>query len=174
LNADVDSFEVSINGTISGATGPASHARLEAFSVKLFLEGHDPIQPIMVLPVDEIHGGSDVEVIKNNVHVPIEDEAALDEFALKLMDNDLLRIAMRGRTEMWLGKIHTGIDYNEVVSIKGMPASRRVFISAWQWELYGWALADPNKKKPSTSSREWSSPRMRCSPTTLTQILPVR
>jgi hypothetical protein len=73
----------------------------------------------MTLPVDEIHGGSDVAVVQNNVTVDITGDDALDEFALKLMDNDLLRVAMRGKTEMWLGAIHTEVNYNEVVTLNG-------------------------------------------------------
>ncbi|KAA8892928.1 hypothetical protein FN846DRAFT_595791 [Sphaerosporella brunnea] len=131
-NSKADSFEVSINGTITGATGPAKHARLDAFSVKVFLEGHDPIQPFMTLPVDEIHGGSEVPVVQNNVEVSITDEAPLDEFASKLMDNDLLRVAMRGRTKMHLGAIHTGINYNEVVTLKALNHLQGMIITSYQ------------------------------------------
>jgi len=120
LNPTAESFELSINGSITGATGSAAHARLEKMDVELFLEGDDPIRPFMVLPMDEIHGGARVPVVKDRVPVEITDQAALDEFALRLIENDLLRVAMRGRTEMWLGKIHSGVDYNEVVELKGL------------------------------------------------------
>lgn len=120
LNPTAESFELSINGSIMGATGSAAHSRLEKMDVKLFLEGHDPIQPFMTLAMDEIHGGDNVPVIKDNVLVEITDDTALDEFALRLVDNDMLRVAMRGHTKMWLGKIHTGVDYNEVVELKGL------------------------------------------------------
>jgi len=131
MNPTADSFEISMNGTIRGATGPAAHARIEAFKVKLFLDdnGKTPIRPILEMPVPETHGGENIAVIQNNVHIQIEDEGNLDEFAAKLMDAYDMRIGMRGRTKIWLGKISAGVNYNEVVTLRGLLCPRASRIS---------------------------------------------
>lgn len=120
LDPTPSSFVVSVNGTITGATGTAKHARLEAMKVKLYLEDvHDPIQPIMELPMAEIHGGENVPIIQNDVKISITNQAALEEFSDTLMSNSSIKVGMKGRTKMWLGKINSKINYNEVLTMNG-------------------------------------------------------
>ena len=118
-----DNFTVSLAATITGGGGIAAHAHLDPFNVVVFLEGHDPIQPIMTLPFGRINGGDSVEVVQNNVLVKIGDEGAMGEFAEKLLFEKEMRVALRGRTEIWLGRIHAGVNYNEVVTIQGETVS---------------------------------------------------
>jgi hypothetical protein len=122
-----DNFTVSLAATITGGGGIAAHAHIDPFNVMVFLEGHDPIQPIMTLPFGRINGGNSVNVTQNNVLVKIGNEGALEEFAGKLLSEKEMRVAMRGRTEIWLGKLHAGVNYNEVVTIKGETVSCRSF-----------------------------------------------
>ncbi|KAF8540376.1 hypothetical protein BDD12DRAFT_30995 [Trichophaea hybrida] len=120
INPTASSFEISMNSTIHGATGAAAHARIEGFKVKLFLDdnGKTPIRSIFEMPVPETHGGGDIPVIQNNVPITIGDMGALDAFAATLMDAYDMRIGMRGRTKIWLGKVSAGVNYNEVVTLK--------------------------------------------------------
>jgi len=115
-----NNFTVSLAATITGGGGIAAHAHLDPFDVVVFLEGHDPIQPIMTLPFGRVNGGNSVDVAQNNVLVKIGNEGAVGEFAKKLLFEKEMRVAMRGRTEMWLGKLHAGVNYNEVVTIQAL------------------------------------------------------
>ena len=119
-NPTATDFEVSINSTLTDISSSAKHAKIDEMDVAVFLEGNDPIEPIMTLTVDEIHGNDDAPIIKENIKVPIENEGALDDFALLLMDAETMRMAMRGKTKIHLGAIKANIDYNEVVTMKGL------------------------------------------------------
>lgn len=90
--------------------------------MKLFLEenGTAAANPILEMPVPEMHGGGDMAVIQNNVPIRIADTGALDEFAKKLLAAFDMRIRMRGRTTIWLGAIHAGVNYNELVTLRGL------------------------------------------------------
>ncbi|KAI5776530.1 hypothetical protein EDC01DRAFT_681953 [Geopyxis carbonaria] len=127
-----ESFVVSLNATITGGGGIASNAHLDAMDVVLFIEGHDPIQPIMTLPVDAIDGGDSIPVIRKDYKVEIKNEGALDEFSKLLMDSETFRVAMRGRTKLSLGSIHTHIDYNEVVTLKGLNHLEGMIIKSYE------------------------------------------
>lgn len=90
--------------------------------MKLFLEenGTTAANPILEMPVAEMHGGGDMAVIQNNVPIRIADTGALDEFAKKLLDAFDMGIRLRGRTTVWLGAIHAGVNYNELVTLRGL------------------------------------------------------
>jgi len=135
LEPTPNSFKLSINATIRGATGPAAHARIEQFNVKLFLEenGTAAANPILEMPVPEMHGGGDMAVIQNNVPIRIADTGALDEFAKKLLAAFDMRIRMRGRTTIWLGAIHAGVNYNELVTLRALNDLQGIAITTYSF-----------------------------------------
>jgi len=89
--------------------------------VIFFLEGHKPIQPFMSLQLPSIKGGNSVPVIVTNVTTSITSVPSLTEFSALLLGSETLRVAIRGRTTLWAGKLHTKVDYNEVITTKGNP-----------------------------------------------------
>jgi hypothetical protein len=112
-----------MDGTIKGATGPADHAVIDAFPVKLFLDDvrvNGNIRPILEFPVPKAHGGGDIHVLQKDIPITITDEGALDQYASRLMDSVEMRVGLRGRTTIHLGAIHTDVNYNEVVQLKGL------------------------------------------------------
>ncbi|KAG0633579.1 hypothetical protein HOY80DRAFT_610480 [Tuber brumale] len=119
LDPSPTSLFLSLNSTITGAGGIAAHARLEPMEVIFFLENHKPIQPFMSLKLPGIKGGSSVPVITTNVTTNITSVPALTEFSASLLGSETLRVAIRGRTTLWAGKLHTKVNYNEAVTIKG-------------------------------------------------------
>ncbi|PWW76107.1 hypothetical protein C7212DRAFT_321444 [Tuber magnatum] len=119
LEPSPTSLLLSVNSTITGASGIAAHSRLEPMEVSFFLENHKPIQPFMSLQLPGIKGGSAVPVITTNVTTEITSVPGLTEFSALLLGSETLRVAIRGRTTLWAGKLHTKVNYNEVVTIKG-------------------------------------------------------
>jgi len=112
---------LSLNSTVTGAGGIAAHARLEPMEVVFFLESHKPIQPFMSLQLPSIRGGDSVPVIVTNVTTKITSVSSLTEFSALLLGSETLRVAIRGRTTLWAGKLHTKVNYNEVITTKGNP-----------------------------------------------------
>ncbi|KAG0135049.1 hypothetical protein HOY82DRAFT_583845 [Tuber indicum] len=119
LDPSPTSLLLSLNSTITGAGGIAAHSRLDPMEVIFFLENHKPIQPFMSLQLPGIKGGSSVPVITTNVTTEITSVPALTEFSASLLASETLRVAIRGRTTLRVGKLQTKVNYNEAVTIKG-------------------------------------------------------
>jgi len=120
-NPTESSFVVSLSSTIKGLSGVAQNSHLDPFDIRFFLDGTDPdTQTFLTLPVDRINGGSSIPVVKNDVEVQVQNSPALAAFSSALLGQETLRVALRGRATVWLGKIHTGVNYNEVVTMKGL------------------------------------------------------
>ncbi|CUS14181.1 unnamed protein product [Tuber aestivum] len=119
LEPSPTSLLLSLNSTITGAGGIAAHARLDPMNVSFFLEDHKPIDPFMYLKLPSIKGGSSVPVITTNVTTEIASVSALTEFSALLLGSETLRVAIRGRSTLRAGKLHTKVNYNEVITIKG-------------------------------------------------------
>lgn len=73
----------------------------------------------MTLPLPGINGGDDIPIIVSNVTTKISDLRAFSGFAGLLLGSENLSFEIKGRTTIHVGKLHTGIDYNEVVVLKG-------------------------------------------------------
>ncbi|KAL7275578.1 hypothetical protein RUND412_001476 [Rhizina undulata] len=119
VNPSPESFTLSINSTISGVSGVAKHAYLDPMVVLFFIENHDPIQPFMSLPLPRIGGGDNIPVVAINHTTQIENELSFGEFATTLLASAVLRVAIRGRTELHLAAFKAGVDYNEVITMNG-------------------------------------------------------
>ncbi|KAI5816987.1 hypothetical protein BZA77DRAFT_311514 [Pyronema omphalodes] len=128
------SFQLGMDGVIKGANGPADHAVIDAFPVKLFLDDvrvNGQIRPILEFPVPKAHGGGDIHVVQKDIPITITDEDALDQYASRLMDSVEMRIGLRGRTTIHLGAIHTDVNYNEVVQLKGLNKLQGMVITKY-------------------------------------------
>lgn len=119
LEPSPTSLLLSLNSTITGAGGIAAHAHLDPMEVIFFLENRKPIQPFVSLQLPRIKGGDSVPVIVTNVTTKIASVPALTEFSALLLGSETFRVAIRGRTTLWAGKLHTKVNYNEVVTTKG-------------------------------------------------------
>lgn len=117
LDPAPDSFSLSINSTISGASGIASHAHLDPMEVSFYTPGSE--EAFMTLPLPGINGGNDIPVVVSNVTTKISDLRAFAGFAGLLLGNDDLSFEIKGRTTIHVGKLHTKINYNEGVVMKG-------------------------------------------------------
>lgn len=123
LAPTVSSFAVSLNADIKGASGIALDARLDPFDVDFFLDGTDrDTQTFLTLHLDGFKASRSVPIVQTNVPVNISNESALEGFAKKLLGEETLKVALRGRTTVHLGSIHTGVNYREVFTLKGNAA----------------------------------------------------
>lgn len=111
------SFSLSINSTISGASGIASHAKLDPMTVNFYLP--DSEDAFMSLPLPGISGGGDIPIIVQDVHTEIADMKQFGGFAGLLLSSKELSFDIKGRTTIHVGKLHTKVNYNEVVELKG-------------------------------------------------------
>lgn len=112
------SFSLSINSTISGASGIASHAKLDPMTVNFYLP--DSEDAFMSLPLPGISGGGDIPIIVQDVHTEIADMKQFGGFAGLLLSSKELSFDIKGRTTIHVGKLHTKVNYNEVVELKGL------------------------------------------------------
>lgn len=128
LKATPDTFEVSINGTITGIDGAAKHAVLDGFDAYMFLDGKTVDESILILPMDKIHGADSVPVVKNNFGVNITNQAALKEFAVTLMGSTTMGVNIKGKTDVHIGKLKTKVNYNERINMTGRLALGMNFV----------------------------------------------
>ena len=80
----------------------------------------------MSLQLPRVNGGGSIPIAVTNVTTKIGDTTALTQFAALLLGSEILRVAIRGRATLWAGKLHTKVNYNEVVTMNG----RVTFLSA--------------------------------------------
>ena len=120
LKGTKDSFEVSINGTITGIGGAAKHATLDGFDAMMYLDGKTPEDSILTLPMDEIHASPAVSVVKENYLVNITNHDALKEFAVALMGEKSMGVNIKGETKVHIGKLNANVNYNERLNMTGM------------------------------------------------------
>lgn len=117
LDPTPDSFSLSINSTISGASGIASHSHLEPMEISFYTANSDKV--FMTLPLPAIDGGGDIPIIVSNATTKISDLSAFATFASMLLGNEELSFELKGRTTIHVGKLHTGVNYNEMIEMKG-------------------------------------------------------
>lgn len=79
----------------------------------------DSDNAFMTLPLPGISGGGDVPVVTTNVTTKIEDLNVFGGFAGLLLESQDLSVKVKGRTTIHAGKLHTKVNYNEVVDMKG-------------------------------------------------------
>jgi hypothetical protein len=116
-DSTADSFSLSINSTISGASGIASHSHLDPMEISFYTQDSDTA--FMTLPLPGINGGGDVPVVVQNVSTKINDLSAFGGFAGLLLESQDLSFKIKGRTTIHAGKLHSKVNYNEVVTMKG-------------------------------------------------------
>ena len=121
MDPTASNFKVSMDATIATGGGTASHANLDEMTIQLYLgtERGDQ-ESFMSMPLDELKGADNINVVKNDVSVEITAEDELKDFARALMANETLSFNIHGRTKFWLGKLNAKVNYDEVVTMKGM------------------------------------------------------
>lgn len=73
----------------------------------------------MTLPLPAIDGGGDIPVIVDDVTTKIKDLTAFAGFAGLLLGSDDLSFKIKGKTTIHVGGLHTKVNYNEMVQMKG-------------------------------------------------------
>lgn len=73
----------------------------------------------MTLPLPAISGGGDIPVIVSNATTKIPDLNAFAGFASMLLGNEELSFELKGKTTIHVGKLHTRVNYNEMIEMKG-------------------------------------------------------
>lgn len=91
----------------------------------MFLDGNTAAEAIIVLPMDEIHSSASISVVKNDYPVKITNGAALDEFALKLMESESMGINIEGKTKVHIGKLAAKVTYREAITMTGIYSHAR-------------------------------------------------
>jgi len=120
LDPTPNSFLASLNATITGGDGIADGAKLDGFDVDFFLQGDDRKNVFMTLPVPTLTSHKSTPLNLANHTVIIGNSSAFAGFSDALLHNESLQVALTGKTTVHLGGIHTGVNYNEVVTLKGL------------------------------------------------------
>jgi Protein of unknown function (DUF3712) len=94
---------------------------LDGFPVALFLENTEPnIKPFAYLQLPPVHSSKSTPVNIDQT-VNITDMDQFSEYTKAVMNSETLRVALRGRTVLHLGRLPaTSVDYNEVLTCKGI------------------------------------------------------
>lgn len=85
--------------------------------VSFYIQDSD--DAFMTLPLPSIKGGGDVPVIVQNVSTKIDNQGAFETFAGLLLESQSLNFKIKGRTTIHVGKLHSKVNYNEDVQLKG-------------------------------------------------------
>ncbi|KAI9784120.1 MAG: hypothetical protein M1839_002624 [Geoglossum umbratile] len=94
---------------------------LDAFPVALFLENTEPnIKPFAYLQLPRVHSSKSTPVNLDQT-VSITDIDQFSEYTKAVMNNEKVRLALRGRTVLRLGKLPPAtVNYNEVLEFNGL------------------------------------------------------
>jgi len=94
---------------------------LDGFPVALFLENTEPnIKPFAYLQLPPVHSSKSTPVNIDQT-VNITDMDQFSEYTKLVMNSETLRVALRGRTVLHLGRLPaTSVDYNEVLTFQGI------------------------------------------------------
>jgi len=115
LNPTPDSFSTSLNATITGKIDQS--ATVDEFNVNFFIKPEGEDSTFMTFPIPF---NKDKKVSVSNHTVNITDSAKFGAFSKMLLHNESLDIGVTGRTTVHLGAIHTKVNYNKVVTLKGL------------------------------------------------------
>jgi hypothetical protein len=94
---------------------------LDAFPVALFLENTEPnIKPFAYLQLPRVHSSKSTPVNLDQT-VSITDIDQFSEYTKAVMNSKKVRLALRGRTILRLGRLPPAtINYNEVLEFNGI------------------------------------------------------
>ncbi|KAI9894679.1 MAG: hypothetical protein M1814_002035 [Vezdaea aestivalis] len=111
------------------------HPTLDAFNATLFLENTLPnIQPIVYLEVPGVRSTGSVPVNIDQT-LAIANVGQLTNFAKVVLGSREFRLAIRGRTKLHQGSLHTDVDYNEVVTLKGLNGLQGFNVTSFQVKI---------------------------------------
>jgi hypothetical protein len=102
--------------------------------VTLDLASHPDSPTILELPLPEITTDrANIPLELTSIPITIPDVSpGIDAFAQNLLANDKLDLSLHGHTKMWIGALQTKVNYNELVSLRGLNGLQRMAIKDYQ------------------------------------------
>jgi hypothetical protein len=104
------------------------HPTLDAFDAAVFLESTEPnIKPFASLALPQVHS-TKATLINIDQTMKILDVDQFSEYSKLVMNSETLRVALRGKTALHLGKLPSAVvQYNEVLELKGLTCLLGLF-----------------------------------------------
>jgi hypothetical protein len=114
-----NSVVVSQKGILHNYTPFVPH--LDAMNVSLFLEDTEPnIKPFAQIEMAAVKSGKQTPVSIQNQTMRIIDMEQFIRYSGLTMAAKQFRLALRGKTKLKQGALHTMVNYNEVLTLKGL------------------------------------------------------
>jgi hypothetical protein len=112
------------------------HPRLDAFKAALFLENTEPdIKPFAYVEIPEVVSTAAAPVDFNQT-INIADGDQFAAYTKLALASEEYRLAIRGRTSLHQGGLPTtGVNYNEVVTLKGLNGLQGFNVTTFQIKL---------------------------------------
>jgi len=133
-NPTADSVTVTQNGILHNYTPFVPH--LDAMNVSLFLEDTEPnIKPFAQLEMAAVTSGKTTPVSITNQTMHILDMDQFIRYTNLTMFSETFRLALRGHTKLTQGALHHEVQYNEVLTLKGLNNMKGFNISSFTVHL---------------------------------------
>lgn len=111
-----DGFVLSINSTIKGAK--IHGAKIDKFNADFMLD--DKEDTFMKVDIPKVKTEDEIPVEVKDIDTTVTDNAAFMTFAHTLMESEELDVKVKGKTKIHIGKLSAKVDYNEVITMKGL------------------------------------------------------
>jgi len=111
-----DGFVLSIDSTIKGAK--IHGAKLDGFNADFLL--NDKGDTFMKVDIPKVSTEDEIPVEVKDIDTTVTDNTAFMNFAHTLMESEKLDVKIKGKTKIHIGKLSAKVDYNEVITMKGL------------------------------------------------------
>ncbi|RPA73937.1 hypothetical protein BJ508DRAFT_44271 [Ascobolus immersus RN42] len=111
-----DGFVLSIDSTIKGSK--IHGAKIDKFTGNFQL--NEDKKTFMKVEIPKVSTEDDIPVEVKDIDTTVSDNDAFLHFAHTLMESEELDVKIAGKTKIHIGKLGAKVDYNEVITMKGL------------------------------------------------------